>query len=246
MYKEINTEHSKPIEKINNCGKCSLIKKCLPSFITTEQLSLAEGLISQKIKVPRGDEIKPSDQGGHFLKIVQTGFLKSVISNKDGRDQVLDFLMPSDAVHLSKDLDHQYSFHIIALEDSVVCTVPFDKIADVAILDNDLSSHFYEVLNVEINRRNFSMFSLGSMKSEEKVAYFLLDLGTRFHHNGFSQLNLNFKMSRYDIASYLGLKHETVIRTLSKFIHEGLIELNHRELKILNLLGLQQLINNIH
>jgi len=48
-------------------------------------------------------------------------------------------------------------------------------------------------------------------------------------------------MSRYDIASYLGLKHETVSRTLAKFIKSKLINLNLRELKIINRIALTSL-----
>ena len=79
------------------------------------------------------------------------------------------------------------------------------------------------------------------MNSEERVATFLLKLSASHEERGFSPLVLNLKMSRYDIASYLGLKHETVSRTLAKFIRSKLIYLKLRELKIINLVALNSL-----
>ena len=51
-------------------------------------------------------------------------------------------------------------------------------------------------------------------------------------------------MTREEIGSYLGLKLETVSRTFSKFVEEGLVEVKQRHVRILNTEALQQLVNN--
>jgi len=50
-------------------------------------------------------------------------------------------------------------------------------------------------------------------------------------------------MTREEIGSFLGLKLETVSRTFSKFADEGLIEVRHRHLRILDAAALNRLVN---
>ena len=51
-------------------------------------------------------------------------------------------------------------------------------------------------------------------------------------------------MTREEIGSYLGLKLETVSRTFSKFVEEGIVEVKQRHVRILNTESLQRLVNN--
>ncbi len=73
----------------------------------------------------------------------------------------------------------------------------------------------------EIVRDHGVMLLLGSMRAEERLAAFLLNLVQRLHSRGFSQSELVLRMTREEIGSYLGMKLETVSRTFSKFVEEG-------------------------
>ena len=63
---------------------------------------------------------------------------------------------------------------------------------------------------------------------------FLLNLSQRLYSRGFAANDFILRMSREEIGSYLGLKLETVSRTLSRFHHEGLISVEHKHIKILD------------
>ena len=78
------------------------------------------------------------------------------------------------------------------------------------------------------------MLLLGSMRAEERLAAFLLNLMQRLHARGFSQTELVLRMTREEIGSYMGLKLETVSRTFSKFVEEGIIEVKQRQIRIIN------------
>ena len=175
----------------------------MPLGLSTFELSRIDSLVSQRIKIKRGNDLQRFSNSHQALYIIRTGYFKTVISTNDGRDQVLGFHMSGDSIGLAGEISHLYS--------------------------------------LEINRENSVMLFLGSMNSEERVATFLLKLSASHEERGFSPLVLNLKMSRYDIASYLGLKHETVSRTLAKFIRSKLIYLKLRELKIINLVALNSL-----
>jgi CRP/FNR family transcriptional regulator len=51
-------------------------------------------------------------------------------------------------------------------------------------------------------------------------------------------------MTREEIGSYLGLKLETISRTFSKFVEQGIIEVRQRHVRILNADALKLIINN--
>ena len=95
----------------------------------------------------------------------------------------------------------------------------------------------------EIVRDHGVMLLLGSMRAEERLAAFLLNLVQRLHSRGFSQSELVLRMTREEIGSYLGMKLETVSRTFSKFVEEGIIEVKQRHVQIKDTEALRRLVN---
>ena len=87
------------------------------------------------------------------------------------------------------------------------------------------------------------MLLLGSMRAEERLAAFLLNLVQRLHARGFSQSELVLRMTREEIGSYLGLKLETVSRTFSKFADDGIVEVKQRHVRILSSDALRAIVN---
>ena len=69
---------------------------------------------------------------------------------------------------------------------------------------------------------------------------FLLNLSQRFAARGYSPSEFNLRMTREEIGSYLGLKLETVSRTLSKFQEEGMIGVQQKFIRVLNSAGLER------
>jgi CRP/FNR family transcriptional regulator len=81
------------------------------------------------------------------------------------------------------------------------------------------------------------------MYAEERVAAFLLNLTHRLRSRGFSASSVMLRMTREEIGSYLGLKLETISRTLSKFQASGLLFVRNRQVQITDPVGLQQLLD---
>jgi CRP/FNR family transcriptional regulator len=80
------------------------------------------------------------------------------------------------------------------------------------------------------------------MRAEERLAAFLLNLVQRLHARGFSRHELVLRMTRQEIGNYLGLKLETVSRTFSRFAEDGLVEVRHRHVRILDVDKLKALL----
>jgi len=83
---------------------------------------------------------------------------------------------------------------------------------------------------------------LGSMRAEERLAAFLLNLSQRLLLRGYSPTEFNLRMTREEMGSYLGLKLETVSRVLSRFQDEGLIAVAQKNIGIKNAAGLRSVV----
>jgi CRP/FNR family transcriptional regulator, anaerobic regulatory protein len=104
----------------------------------------------------------------------------------------------------------------------------------------------YKVMSREIVRDHGVMLLLGNMKAEERLAAFLLNLSQRFAVRGYSASSFHLRMTREEIGSYLGLKLETVSRTLSKFQEQGFIKVQNRLIEIIDGDSLKKLLNHCH
>ena len=133
----------------------------------------------------------------------------------------------------------QHACDAVALEDSDVCVIPYDRLEELSREFPVLAQHFHRIMSREIVRDQGVMLLLGSMRAEERLAAFLLNLTQRLSARGYSSRELVLRMTREEIGSFLGLKLETVSRTFSKFAEEGLLEINQRQVKILDTTALK-------
>ena len=97
------------------------------------------------------------------------------------------------------------------------------------------------MLGREIDRDHRQLLLLGSMRAEERLAAFLLNLSERYKSRGYSSTEYVLRMTREEIGSFLGLKLETVSRLFSRFQEEGLVQVQGRAVKIVDLPRLKQL-----
>jgi CRP/FNR family transcriptional regulator len=131
-----------------------------------------------------------------------------------------------------------------ALEDAEVCVMPFDRIEEISREVTALQHHVHKVMSREIVREHGVMLLLGSMRAEERLAAFLLNLVQRLQARGFSKTELILRMTREEIGSYLGMKLETVSRTFSKFSDDGVIEVKQRQINIRDAEALKRIVNS--
>ena len=136
-----------------------------------------------------------------------------------------------------------YTCNAVALEDSEVCELPFSRMDELSKHLPRLNLHFFRLMSREIVRDQNVMLLLGNMRAEERLAAFLLNLSDRLHHRGFAANDFILRMSREEMGSYLGLKLETVSRTLSRFNQEGWISVEHKHIQILRPDILQNLVS---
>jgi CRP/FNR family transcriptional regulator len=120
----------------------------------------------------------------------------------------------------------------VSLEDSEVCEIPFGELEELSREIPTLQQHFHRIMSREITRDYGVMLLLGSMRAEERLAAFLLNLSQRFAARGYSPKRFMLRMTRNEIGSYLGLKLETISRAMSHFQSEGIITVQNKNVEI--------------
>ena len=183
---------------------------------------------------------RAGDQFGPIYA-VRSGTFKSVLLDENGSYQVLGFPMASDVLGLDGIEAQHYRTEAVALEDSEVAIMPFPRLAHLAGKAGGMQQFVYRLLSRQLAREHMQMWLLGSLGAESRVAAFLLILGERYAHLGYSDTRFNLRMTRLDLGSFLGLTQETVSRALSRFDGAGVIQVHNKELQILDIERLHQI-----
>ncbi|NHC05966.1 CRP/FNR family transcriptional regulator [Azonexus fungiphilus] len=226
------------------CSNCNLRELCLPFGLSLEELERLDDLISTRRRIKRGDHLYRAGEPFDAIYAIRSGFFKTDVLLEDGRDQVTGFQMAGELLGLDGISTEHHTCNAIALEDSEICAIPFSRLESLSREIHNLQHHFHKVMSREIVRDHGVMMLLGTMRAEERLAAFLLNLSQRFTARGFSHAEFYLRMTREEIGSYLGLKLETVSRAFSKFQEEGYIAVQQKHIRILNVSGLKALMNH--
>ena len=215
----------------------------MPVDLSVSDLDRIENIVQKRKRVKRGEQLFRNGDSFHSLYAIRTGFFKTSVSTTDGREQVTGFQMAGEIMGLDGIVSDRHTCDAMSLEDAEVCIMPFDRIEELSREITALQKHVHKIMSREIVREHGVMMLLGSMRAEERVAAFLLNLIQRLHARGFSQSELVLRMTREEIGSYLGLKLETVSRTFSKFMEDGIVDVKQKNLHILKPDALKLIVN---
>jgi len=224
------------------CSTCSLRELCLPVGLNHEEVSKLDELVFLRRTVKRGDYLFRAGDPFDSLYAARSGFFKTKLLLEDGREQVTGFHMAGELMGLDGIGPERHTCDAVALEDSEVCVIPFQRLEGLSREMEALQHHFHKVMSREIVREHGVMMLLGSMRAEERLAAFLLNLSQRLSTRGYSAQEFNLRMTREEIGSYLGLKLETVSRVFSKFQEQGLIAVQQKNIRILDTAQLREMI----
>ena len=226
------------------CSQCNLRELCLPFGLDPREVDQLDELVGARRKIKRQQHLYRSGDGFEAIYAIRAGSFKTDVILEDGRDQVTGFQMTGEVLGLDGISTERHSCNAIALEDSEVCVIPFSRLEELSRQVESLQHQFHKIMSREIVRDHGVMMLLGSMRAEERLAAFLLNLSQRFTARGFSPSEFHLRMTRDEIGSYLGLKLETVSRAFSRFQEEGLVAVQQKHIRILDTPGLKRLLNH--
>ena len=212
---------------------CELLR--IPVRLTNDEVQF------QHMQFKAGQRIHTIGQPFDMLYIVNSGFLKTVMIDELGNEQVLGFPMKGDMFGIDGIHRKYYSTETVALTNCDIVLIPFKIFAGLGRTNTELESAIYGVMSRELVREQAMVGTLGSLSAEARVARFLVFLSERFTEMGYSGSQFNLRMTRQEIGNYLGLTLETVSRTFSAFNAIGLISVDQRAIVVHDLQSLRTL-----
>ncbi len=225
-----------------SCSQCNLAELCLPVGLSEEELAAIDALVHKRRRIGKHQALFEARAAFESIYAVRVGGFKTVLTLPDGREQVTGFYMSGELLGMDGIGTGLHAVSAIALEDSEVCLIEYRRLNELAKEIPALMSQFHKVLSCQLVRDQGIMTLLGTMRAEERVAAFLLNLSQRYAARGFSAQRFRLRMTREEIGSYLGLKLETVSRVLSQFHDHGWIHIHRRDVEIRQPAALQALL----
>jgi CRP/FNR family transcriptional regulator len=232
---------------VTNSTACSAGVRCTASdalrwFGLSDQTDPATDQISFPLRrVRAGRSLVVEGQPFEKLHLVSGGSFKCVQTDMDGYEQVLAFAIHGDVIGLDGLGQSRHGSGAVALEDSTVVTLPVVELLALGRLVPALEVLLHNAAGAEVARRGDTQYLMSAPSSEVRVARFLLQFARRQAALGHSSRRLRMCMTRRDIASYLGVAHETVSRALTALAQDGCIQVSHRDIELIDLVALNEL-----
>ena len=228
------------------CARCAYRTLCLPQGLDECDLARLESVIGCRRRLARGDVLFRAGQPFGNLYAIRFGHFMTCRSDHRGERYITGFQMAGDLLGMDAIGNGEHASTAIALEGSEVCEIPYARLQVLMAELPQVMAHFHRVMIQEILRDQSAIRFLGILHADERLASLLLNLSARYAMRGFSPRRYQLRMSRDDMARYLGLKLETVSRLLARFRDQGLIRLERRELEILDMRRLQMMADGTH
>lgn len=221
------------------CASCGVRELCLPSGVDRHELRALSEALRDRRPLSAGDTLFHAGSSFESLHMVRAGCLISVMPSLDGESQVLGFHLPGDIVGLDGLGTHVHGCTAVALERSRICEIPLHSMHELACRVPSMRETFDRIIGQGIHSEHEHIAMMGKRLAKQRLAAFLLDFSGRSRRLHRDPYLFRLSMSRSDIASFLGLALETVSRLFSRFQELGLIEVERRLVRLIDLAGLR-------
>lgn len=223
----------------SRCSTCSLARFCVPGTMSHHDAEKVDTLVTKQIRVKKGTVLYSLGDPVDAIYAIRLGTLKSHVATEDGRSQIVGFHLQGEVVGLDSLLLPRHASYCTALEDTTLCVMHVGALHSLADDVPALRRQLLLSMSREAQHDRTMLTTLGLMSAEERLIAFLIKLSERLSARGFAASEFILRMSREEIGSYLGLKLETISRLFSRLADAGLLEVNHRRVKLVNMTSLR-------
>ncbi len=211
----------------------------VPLLTHPERLQLAG--IATQLRLPPREIVFREDAAAHCLFIIGHGSVKAFRDLRSGRRRVMGFLFARDVVGLAE--CGRYVNTVQTITDALVYRLPLDQLMELLYHDSTLELKFLCKVTHELRESLRQNIVLSRRDAVGRVAMFLQMLEKRNPDSGSS---ISIPMSRSDIAGFLGLSLEAVIRASRRLERRGLVAYDGiHAARILDRRGFEELASNV-
>lgn len=175
---------------------------------------------------------------------LQTGIAKIFKTGIDGKEQIIRFAKQGEIIGFRSVLSKELACTTAeVIEDIVSCYIPSETLMDLIRNNGNFAIELLQLTCRELGEANSFITDIAQKTVRERLAEILVHLHQEFGVDEESVLKIS--LTREELANIVGTATESVIRLLSEFKQDSLIDLNGRKIKLLNLPGLIK-IGNIY
>ena len=214
----------------------------LEQFIGAPLLEWAPGGVSPYplIHVHAGQELIHQGTPARSIYLVQSGDFKQVHIAEDGYEHVLDFMGRGDVLGFDGLAGGLHAQGAVALADAWVYALALSSLRELWQRTPSFATRLHSALAHQLARSGEIAWMMAAVGADRRTARFMLHWARRMAQRGQSERRLRLRMSRRDIASHLGLAHESISRSLSMLVEAGLLRVDNREIEIVDAAGLRR------
>lgn len=150
--------------------------------------------------------------------------------------------MPGEIIGMNGIGTRSHGVSTVALEHSSICEIPFSQLERLRHQLPNLQSRFFSIMGNEIAKDKQIHTLLSSYTAEQRLAFFLLSLSSRYARCQLSPERFLLHMTRSDIGEYLRLTLETVSRIFSALQKKEIITVKSREIEIRDMAKLKAIL----
>ncbi|MCD6011828.1 MAG: response regulator [Flavipsychrobacter sp.] len=163
-------------------------------------------------------------QNPHYLYYIISGKVKTYKTHEDGKDLVMDLYNAGDFLGYTTLLEGgQYKENAEAIEETELALIPKKDFEELINSNPAISRKFISLLAKNIVEKENSLLGIAYNTLRKKVAGALVSLEKKYHTNKKEPFQVD--ISRDDLATIAGTASESLIRTLSDFKSENLLDI---------------------
>ena len=204
------------------------------------------GLISQLAEqysietYPKKQTLYQEKKRPRFLYYLVKGKVKAVRTHEDGKEYITDIFSDGDFIGYQALIeDKNYEDSVIILEEAEIMQIPKEDFLQMIYGDINVAAKFIRIITQNVKEKEERLLNLAYSSLRKRVAKALVDIHGKYNADGGSK---PLEISREDIAHYVGTATESLIRTLSDFKAEKLIEIKDGKISIADIDKLKNLL----
>jgi len=223
------------------CEKCALETGSIFRHLSPEEYIMVNYEKDYRT-YKRGDILYQEGNRISGFFCINSGIIKVFKTGFDGKEQIIRFAKAGEIIAYRSVLSSEPACTSAkVIEDCQVCFIPSEILISLIKTNSEFSLDLLKLACHELGEANSFITDIAQKTVRERLAEILLLLVTDF---GLDDNNyLNISLTREELANIVGTATESVIRLLSEFKTDKLVELNGRKIKILNKKGLEKISN---
>lgn len=214
---------------IINCKSC-VYRYLLYDMLSDEEYSMVNSARTELI-YKRGDQmILQGDDIDSFMYL-RKGLVKMYKTNQHGKDQILSINKPGDFINLLSIFSNstqQYS--VTALEETHVCVVKLDTVLELVDINSKFALRLMNRMSHIADEIIQKRFEINQRQVKGRVAYMLRFLAEQIYHKN----EFRMPITRRELGELISMTTENTIRTMSEFRKDGLIEMDGKNIRLVD------------